>query len=116
MNYPTAAPQKVRKHLMVPGQISTPPSSHSTEVVQRWVITVLTISIVFHLAAGLVFAAYYTESLVASSQIGLLVIAAVMGCLAVGAGFAIHRKSPLTPWLALGLLPSLVGGYFCFSR
>ena len=100
MNYPTAAPQKTRKHLMVPGQVSTLPSRRSTEMVQRWVMTVLAISIVFHLAGGMVFTAYYTESLVASSQIGLLVIAGVMGCLALAAGFGIHRKSPLTPWLA----------------
>ncbi len=101
---------------MVPGEMSTVPSRHSTEVVQRWVMTVLAISIVFHLAGGMVVAACYTESLLASSQIGLLVIAGVMGCLALAAGFAIHRKSPLTPWLAFGLVPSLVGGYFCFAR
>jgi uncharacterized membrane protein len=116
MNHP-ASPPKVRKHLMVPGQARPPgPSSHSTVMVQRWVVTVLTISIVFHLAGGLAFAAYYTNPDVPSSRIGLLVIAAVMGALAVGAVRAIHRKRLVTPWLVLGLLPSLLGTYFCFLR
>ncbi|RYC13870.1 hypothetical protein [Nocardioides zhouii] len=116
MSYPTAAPQKTRRHLMVPGEMSTVPSRHSTEVVQRWVMSVLAVSIISHLAGGMVFAAYYTDSLPASSRIGLLVIAGVMGCLALAAGFAIHRRSPVTPWLVFGLVPSLVGGYFCFAR
>ena len=83
-------------------------------MVQRWVLTVLTISIVFHLAGGLAFAAYYTDPEAPSSRIGLLVIAAAMGCLAIGAVLAIHRRRLLTPWLALGLLPSLLGVYVCF--
>jgi hypothetical protein len=116
MNYHPAAP-KVRKHLMVPGQARSPgPTSHSTVVVQRWVLTVLTISIVFHLAGGLALAAYFTNPDVPSSRIGLLVIAALMGCLAIGAVMAIHRRRVVTPWLALGLLPSLLGVYFCFLR
>jgi hypothetical protein len=85
-------------------------------MVQRWVLTVLTITLVFHLAGGLAFAAYFADPDVPSSRIGLLVIAAVMGCLAIGATFAIHRRSAVTPWLVLGLLPSLVGVYFCFLR
>jgi hypothetical protein len=116
MNHPGAVP-KVRKHLMVPGQQRAPgPTSHSTVMVQRWVLTVLTITIVFHLAGGLAFAAYFINPDVPSSRIGLLVIAALMGCLAIGAVFAIHRRSVVTPWLALGLLPSLLGVYFCFLR
>ena len=79
-------------------------------------LAVLVVSIVFHLAGGLVVAACFTDPARPSSQIGLLVIAGVMGCLAMGAAFAIHRRSPLTPWLVLGLLPSLVGVYFVFAR
>jgi hypothetical protein len=85
-------------------------------MVQRWVVTVLTITIVFHLAGGLAFAAYCVDPDVPSSRIGLLLIAGVMGCLAIGAVLAIHRRRLVTPWLALGLLPSLAGTYFCFLR
>ena len=28
------------------------------------------------------------------------------------AGFLIHQRSPLTPWLVLGLLPLVVGLFF----
>ncbi len=85
-------------------------------MVQRWVLTVLTISIVFHLAGGLAFAAYFINPDVPSSRIGLLIIAALMGCLAVGAVCAIHRRRVVTPWLAIGLIPALSGVYFCFLR
>lgn len=117
MNHVAPPTPRVRKHLMVPGQPPAPsPSSHSTVIVQRWVVTVLTITIVFHLAGGLVYTAYYIDPDLPSSRIGLLVIAAVMGCLAIAATFAIHRRRPITPWLVLGLLPSLLGVYFCFLR
>jgi hypothetical protein len=36
----------------------------------------------------------------------------VVGVLGVAAGFLIHQKNPLTPWLVLGLLPAAVGLYF----
>jgi hypothetical protein len=85
-------------------------------MVQRWVATVLTVTIVFHLAGGLAFAAYYVDPGVPASRIGLLVIAAVMGCLAIGAVSAIHQRRLVTPWLALGLTPSLLGVCFCFVR
>lgn len=112
---PAVGLPKARTHLMVAGQSRAPaPTTHSTVMVQRWVITVLMISVFLHLAAGLVVAAYFAESRGLSSQIGLLVIAGVMGCLVVGAAFAVHQRSPLTPWVAMGLVPSVVGAYFCF--
>lgn len=117
MSRPVTVPPKVRKHLMVAGQARAPsPTSRSTVMVQRWVVTVLMVSVFLHLAGGLVVAAYFAAPRGLSSQVGLLVIAGVMGCLVVGAVFAVHQRSPLTPWAALGLLPSLVGAYFCFVR
>jgi hypothetical protein len=40
------------------------------------------------------------------------VIAAVVGVLGVAAGFLIHQKSPLTPWLVLGLIPAAIGLFY----
>ena len=40
---------------------------------------------------------------------GLNLIAAAIGVLAVATGLVIHGKSPLSPWLLLGLVPGLVG-------
>ena len=42
---------------------------------------------------------------------GIDLIAGVVGVLGVAAGFLIHEKSALTPWLLLGLIPAVVGLY-----
>ncbi len=74
----------------------------STTLVQRWVLSVLSATIALLLAGGLVVAAVVREPSVTGSRAGLLVIAAVMGVVGVGSAFAIHRRNPLTPWLATG--------------
>jgi hypothetical protein len=35
--------------------------------------------------------------------------------MAVAAGRAIHRRAFLSPWLALGLVPGLVGAFVTFT-
>ena len=114
---PATSPPKPRKHLMVPGQSRGPSAtSRSTVMVQRWVLTVLTLSIVLHLAGALALAAYLVDASVPSSRIGLLVIAGVMGVLSIVAVLVIHRRSPLSPLLVVGLVPAVVGAYACFGR
>ena len=77
--------------------------------VQKWVMSVLAVSTILHLAGGLIlFAATFDDSK-QSSQIGVLVIAGVFGVLAVVVGRIIHQASVLTPWLVLGLVPMLLG-------
>lgn len=78
--------------------------------VQQWVMSVLAVTTILHLSAGLVVAArFLPEERGVGSQIGLNVIAAAFGVAAVATGLAIHRKSLLSPWLALGVLPGVVG-------
>lgn len=114
---PPAAPARRRAHLMVPGQPHRPvPTPASTRRVQRWVVSILLFSTVFHLAVGLVVAAVSIDPSVPTSRIGLLVIAGVMGLLAAVAACAIHQRRPQVPWLLLGLAPALVGVYLCFLR
>lgn len=102
-----------RKHLMVPGE---PPrqrqDSMSLSQVQKWVMSTLAVSTILHLAAGLVLAAMYVDTL--DAQIGLLVIAGAFGVIAVAVGLMIHQRTPLSPWLALGVLPTLIGAYLVF--
>ena len=43
------------------------------------------------------------------ARIGLNLIAAVIGMLAVATARLIHHKSALSTWLLLGLVPGLVG-------
>ena len=86
--------------------------SMSMGSVQRWVMSALAVTTIGHFAAGLVFAAVLMDDHAMSARIGLVVIAAVVGVLGVAAGFLIHQKNPLTPWLVLGLAPAAVGLYF----
>jgi hypothetical protein len=83
--------------------------------VQRWVLSVLAVTTIGHLALGLVLAALFITEDNNTAQIALCVIASATGIVAVAAGFAIHRKSPITPWLLLGLTPGIVGLFLAFA-
>ena len=80
--------------------------------VQQWVMSALAVTTILHLAAGLAVAAVFADA--RDAQVGLNVIAGAVGVLAVAAGFLIHRRSPVTPWLLLGVLPGLIGAWFTF--
>ena len=114
----SAQPPKQRKHLMTPGQPRPPsrPSSMSTAQVQKWVVTVLTIAVLGHLAEALVIFALMAPEDHPSSRIGLLVIAGVVGLLAAGGVRAIHRRRIPSLWLLLGLTPAVVGAYLAYGR
>lgn len=76
---------------------------------QRWVMSVLAVTTIMHLSAGLVVAAVFMDDSRLAARIGLTVIAAIIGVLAVGIGRLIHQKSALSVWLLLGLTPCIVG-------
>jgi len=109
-----SSPQpRPRKHLMTPGQPSARrQDSMSLSGVQRWVMSTLAVTTILHLAAGLVIAALYVTTL--DAQIGLLAISGAFGVIAVAVGLLIHQRSPVSPWLALGLLPPTVGAFLVF--
>ena len=102
-----------RKHLMTPGAPRPPArrSSMSTEQVQKWVATVLTVVVLGHLAEALVIFALISPRDRPASRIGLLVIAGLVGLIAAGGVRAIHRRRLLSLWLAPGLLPACIGVY-----
>jgi len=77
--------------------------------VQRWVMSVLAVTTILHLAVGLVVAAFYIDAARTDARVGLNLIAAAIGVLAVATGLVIHGKSALSPWLLLGLVPGLIG-------
>ena len=103
-----------RRHLMDPAnpRPQSTSSSMSMGSVQRWVMSVLAVTTIGHLSAGLVVAAVFLDTTRPGAQGGVDVSAGIVGMLGVAAGFLIHQKRPLTPWLALGLLPAAVGLYF----
>ena len=89
-----SGPPAVRKHLMTPGQPRPQQrDSMSLGSVQRWVMSTLITITILHLSAGVVVAAYFSDKLV--SQIGLLVISALFGLIAVsvGTGFSMVKVS-----------------------
>lgn len=106
------APRRQR-HLLDPDDLrrshARTQSSHaSLTSVQRWVMSVLAVTTILHMAVGLVVAAVYVDR-GTFAQVGLDVIAAAFGVIAVATGLAIHRRPVLSPWLLLGLLPGVVG-------
>ena len=110
MTQPPAGARPVRKHLMDPGNprpMNREPMSIGR--VQKWVLSTLAATTIMHLAIGLVVAAAFAERV--DAQVGLLVIGAAFGVIAVLAALVIHQHRLLSGWLALGLVPSVVGAF-----
>jgi hypothetical protein len=84
------------------------------ERVQKWVMTALMMTTAVIFATGLALLAGQSDQ--PGAKPGLLAIAAAVGVLAVAAARVIHQKSVVTPWLALGVIPSAVVGYFVLGR
>ncbi len=104
------APAPRRRHLMDPA--NPRPAQRggmAMGTVQRWVMSVLAVTTIGHFAAGLVLAAVFMDRAEQVARVGLVGIAGVVGVMGVAAGFLIHQRSVLTPWLAAGLLPLVVG-------
>lgn len=77
--------------------------------VQQWVMSVLAGTVISLHGAGIVAAAYFVHSTRAGTREGLLVIAGCFGMLAVGVGRMIHKRSPFSPWMAVGWLLPVIG-------
>ncbi len=101
-----------RRHLMDPNgprKPRDPEAEHRLQRVQQWVLSVLAVTTILHMSGGLVVAAAVMGADERVAQIGLLVIAGAFGAMAIAVGLAIHRRSMLSPWLALGVIPTIVG-------
>ena len=90
-------------------------SSESLGKVQRWVISVLAVTTILHLSAGLVIAAYFIDEGAVASRIGLCVIGGLFGVVAAAGGRLVHRKPIASWWLAVGFVPGLVGLVLLFA-
>jgi hypothetical protein len=84
------------------------------ERVQRWVLSSLLLTVATLFASGVAISAVTSDR--ADARSGLLVIAGVVGLVAMAGVRAINEKSIATPWLLAGLLPAAVGWYFVFVR
>jgi hypothetical protein len=98
-----------------------PQSGMNVTHVQRWVATVLTVTVVGHFTGGLMLGAFlirHDSSVVRdhlAAPIGLNILATITALIMIVAVRAIHRKKSLSPWLALGLLVGAAGFYLTFS-
>lgn len=113
----TKEPRRAR-HLMDPNQPRKPTSPEDLARlarVQKWVLSVLAVTTIGHLAVGLVLSALYITEDSPGAQIGLCALAGVTGVVGVAAGFAIHQKSPLNFWVLIGLTPGVVGLVLAFG-
>lgn len=108
----TPVPPKRQRHLMDPNNPQRMRNDHQLTKVQRNVMSALAVTTILHLSAGLVIAAYAIDGVGNGGKIGLLLIGAAFGVLAVASGFVIHQKSPATPWLLLGLIPAVAGAFW----
>ena len=79
------------------------------EPVQKWVLSALAFTTIIHMAGGLVIAAMYVDDSRTDAQIGLNILAAAFGVIAVAVARAIHQRKLVSPWLLLGLVPGIVG-------
>ena len=111
----TPKPKKRPRHLMDPDNprretiTRRDGGAMHLEPVQKWVLSVLAFTTIIHLSVGLVIAAVYVDSDRPDARIGLNVIAAAFGVIAVAVFRAIHGKALLSPWLLLGVVPGVVG-------
>ena len=102
-------PARRPRHLMDPANPVRPVNDHRLTQVQRWVVSVLAVTTILHLSVGLVIGALSLDDDAVASRVGLCVIGGLFGVVAVAVGRLIHRKPVLSPWLALGLVPGVVG-------
>jgi hypothetical protein len=84
------------------------------ETVKRWVVAVMAIHIGGSPALALAFYGPHFAETKRSSGIGLWVMSGVVGLVTVGGVLLIHRKSLLSPWMILGVLPMGIGGFWLF--
>lgn len=111
---PPREPRRAR-HLMDPANprpASTGRTGMSLSSVQKWVMSTLAVTTVLHLVVGLLIGAAFVDDARTGAREGLVVIAAVMGMLGVGAAFVIHQRSPVSPWVVLGALPAVIGAFW----
>ena len=87
----------------------------STEQVQRWVISILVFAISAFPIGGLIAATYAELNRGRhGAAVGLMIMAGVIGVLAIGAIRIIHKRSVASPLLILGVVPASIAAYFLF--
>ncbi|HEX2895256.1 MAG TPA: hypothetical protein VHO29_14755 [Marmoricola sp.] len=118
-NPATAAAPRRAKHLIdhnAPRPVrNVRAERESLTRVQQWVMSTLTVTTGLHMAAGLIVAAMFLDARGTVAQVGLNVIAAIFSIGSIAAALAIHKRPWLSPWIALGIIPGIVGIWLTFG-
>jgi hypothetical protein len=80
------------------------------ERVQKTVMSALMATTAVIFATGLALLAGSADR--PGAKPGLLIIAGIVGIAATAATRFIHDKSPISPWLVVGVVPAAVGWFF----
>ncbi|MFC5731430.1 MULTISPECIES: hypothetical protein [Nocardioides] len=108
----SGSPTTTRRHLMDPTAPRRPPAPEDharLQRVQRRVVSVLVITTVLHLVAGLVIAAEHVPEDRIDAKVALNLIAAAFMVGGIAGTLAINGRTLRSPWLLLGLVPGVVG-------
>lgn len=85
--------------------------------VQRWVASTLALTVAYVWSSGMVLGALYTvDQSRKDAQIGILVMAAIIGVAAIVGVRVINGLRLRTPWLLAGLLPAAIGTWVLLAR
>jgi hypothetical protein len=103
------APVKRPRHLMDPANPVRQVNDRSLTRVQRTVASALATTTILHLSAGLIIAAAFVDDDHTPARVGLNLIAGAFAVIAIGVGFAIHGRNPVSPWLLLGVAVAGIG-------
>lgn len=113
MTAETHRPAPRRRHLMdpsAPRQKRDPEAVKRLERVQRRVVSVLVMTTIAHLSAGVILAAVLDAAGSGLGvKVGLVVIGALFWTVGVSAVLALNRRPPLSWWHLTALLPVAVG-------
>jgi len=94
---------------MDPANPVRPVNDRALTRVQRTVASVLATTTILHLSAGLIIAAMFVADDQTAAQVGLNLIAGAFAVIAIGVGFAIHGRNPISAWLLLGVVVAGLG-------
>lgn len=99
-----------------PRRAADPQALERLHRVQRRVVSVLIITTLIHLTAGLILAADLIDDDRFLAQLGLILIGSAFFVLGIAAVRAINRKPLLTWWMLTGLVPVAVGVWWVALR
>ena len=93
----------------------TTPRATPLERTQRWVISALISAVAAFPSGALIAVTHISHRDDPQLAIALCVMTGVLGVVALGAILLVHRRSPLSPLLGIGLVPAVCSAVWTFA-